>query len=62
MTTTRKGETESQPRFRDSRFFHSMDEWYFVTRERTVEGPFEHRSEAEEILEIYLNGVDVTVY
>jgi hypothetical protein len=39
-----------------------MDEWYFVTRERTVEGPFEHRSEAEEILETYLNGVDVIVY
>ena len=62
MTFIRKGETESLPRFRESRFFHSMDEWYFVTRERTVEGPFEHRSEAEKILETYLNGVDATVY
>ena len=62
MTSMRKGESEPQSRFRESRFFHSMDEWYFVTRERTVEGPFEHRSEAEEILETYLNGVDVIVY
>ncbi|RLA44695.1 MAG: hypothetical protein DRQ97_10950 [Gammaproteobacteria bacterium] len=60
MNPIRKGESESQPRFRDSRFFHSMDEWYFVTRERTVEGPYGHRVEAETMLETYLNGLDMT--
>lgn len=61
MTSMRKGESKPQPRFRDSRFFHSMEEWYFLTRERTVEGPFEHRVEAEKMLEAYLNAADVTV-
>ena len=55
MNVPRKGETEPQPRFRESRFFHSLDEWYFLTREATVEGPFEHRAEAEQMLEAYIS-------
>jgi len=39
-----------------------MDQWYFVTRERTVEGPFEHRLAAEEMLQTYLNELDATVH
>jgi hypothetical protein len=39
-----------------------MDEWYFITRERTVEGPFEHRAEAEEVLATYLTGLDASVH
>jgi hypothetical protein len=62
MTPIRKGESEPQPRFRESRFFHSMDEWFFVTRERTVEGPFKYRVEAEKMLEAYLNWLDATVH
>ena len=62
MTSVRKGEPESQPRFRGSRFFHSMDKWYFITREGTVEGPFEHRVAAEKMLKKYLNGLDATVH
>jgi len=62
MTSIRKGEFEARSRFRGSRFFHSMDEWYFVTRERTVEGPFEHRVAAEEMLETYLNEVSASVH
>ena len=62
MTSIRKGEAELQPRFRGSRFFHSMDEWYFITRERTVEGPFEHRDEAEKMLETYLNGLGANIH
>lgn len=62
MTSIRKGESEPQPRFRGSRFFHSMDEWYFITRERTVEGPFEHLAEAEEVLATYLTGLDASVH
>ena len=52
---TREGEAEPQPRFRESRFFHSLDEWYFLTREATVEGPFENRAEAERTLKSYIN-------
>ncbi|RLA48439.1 MAG: hypothetical protein DRR04_11170 [Gammaproteobacteria bacterium] len=62
MTSIRKDESELHPRFRESRFFHSMDQWYFVTRERTVEGPFEHRLAAEEMLQTYLNELDATVH
>jgi hypothetical protein len=62
MTSMRRDESESTPRFRVSRFFHSMDKWYFITREGTVEGPFEHRGEAEQILETYLNGLDGAVH
>ena len=62
MTSIRKGESESPSRFRDSRFFHSMDEWYFITRERTVEGPFKHRVEAKKMLETYIHGMDASVH
>lgn len=62
MTVIRKGESEPRSRFRESRFFHSMDEWYFVTRERTVEGPFQHRGEAEKMLETYIHGLDTLVH
>ena len=61
MTKMRKGDTEPHSRFRENRFFHSMEEWYFVTREGTVEGPYEHRAAAEENLEIYLRNVNKTV-
>jgi hypothetical protein len=55
MNVTREGESEPQPRFRESRFFRSLDEWYFLTREATVEGPFENRSEAEQVLKSYIS-------
>lgn len=57
MAAMRKGETEQPDRFRDSRFFHSMDEWYFITRESTVEGPFEHKDEARQELDAYISQV-----
>jgi Domain of unknown function (DUF6316) len=62
MTSMRKGEIESHPRFRESRFFHSMDKWYFITREGSVEGPFEDRVEAEQMLEVYLDEQEATVH
>ncbi len=54
MAAMRKGDSEQPSRFRESRFFHSMDEWYFITRESTVEGPFEHRAAAEKELQAYI--------
>ena len=62
MTDLRKGESEPTPRVRASRFFHSLDQWYFITREGTVEGPFEDRTEAEQNLETYLGGLAELVH
>ena len=62
MTDLRKGESEPTPRVRASRFFHSLDQWYFITREGTVEGPFEGRAEAEENLETYLGEFSEAVH
>ena len=61
MNLTREGEAEPKPRYRKSRFFHSFDEWYFLTREATVEGPFENRSQAEQMLESYINQIRACV-
>ena len=55
MTEVRKDESEAPSRFRKSRFFHSMEEWYFITREETVEGPFKHKGEAKQMLEAYIS-------
>jgi hypothetical protein len=54
MTGIRKGESEAQPRYRKSRFFVALDKWYFLTREGTVEGPFERRLDAEKTLNTYI--------
>ena len=62
MTELRKGESEPTPRVRASRFFNSLDQWYFITREGTVEGPFEDRAEAEQNLEAYLGGLNEVVH
>ena len=33
--------------FRSDRFCQINGQWYFVTREKTKEGPFQNRSEAD---------------
>lgn len=46
MTTVcRAGETTT-PSFRTDRFLEVDGRWYFVTRERTREGPYESRADA----------------
>ena len=62
MASTRKGESEPQPRFRESRFFHTMEQWHFITREGTVEGPFRDRQEAENMLEAYISELGETFH
>lgn len=37
------------------RFFKQAGNWYFHTREKTVEGPFDNRRQAEDRLETYLS-------
>ena len=55
MSDKRRGDTKSQTKFRTSRLIKDGGQWYFLTREGTMEGPFERRSEAEDRLERYVN-------
>ena len=50
----RKGESVSHARFRSDRFFQDAGDWYFHTREGTVEGPFQYRLAAENRLQDYI--------
>jgi hypothetical protein len=43
--------------FRSQRFFNEGSQWYFTTRENTIEGPYESRDEADQELMMYLRGV-----
>ncbi len=40
--------------FRSDRFFLEGSDWYFYTRENTVEGPFANRADANTGLMMYL--------
>ena len=55
MSDKRRGDTEAQTRFRPSRLFKDGGQWYFLTREGTMEGPFERRSESENRLKQYVS-------
>ena len=57
MDRPRRGERTPGHRHRKSRFFHSLDLWYFLTREGTVEGPFERRGAAEVTLNDYVRSL-----
>lgn len=50
----REGE-DDKTRFRSDRFFCEDGQWFFTTREHTIQGPFESREEAEKELEMYLH-------
>ena len=39
--------------FRSDRLVRESDKWFFLTREGTVEGPFDTKFEASERLEVY---------
>jgi hypothetical protein len=41
-------------RFRTDRVMKSDSEWYFLTREGTVEGPFRSKEDAAKHLEVYI--------
>jgi len=40
--------------FRSGRFMHVNDQWFFITREMTEEGPFSSKQEAEMELLLYI--------
>ena len=48
----RRGERGDVP-FRTSRFVNRNGAWYFLSREGTVEGPFDEKHQAEEAVEMY---------
>ncbi len=54
MHSTRNGDSAPGNWFRTDRFFQSEGEWYFMTREGSVEGPFESRRDAANRLATYL--------
>ncbi|MBD3643620.1 MAG: DUF6316 family protein [Alcanivorax sp.] len=53
----RKEDLTTCTRFRSDRFFTEGSQWYFATRENTVEGPFISREEAENGLMLYLRDI-----
>lgn len=54
MSNARRSDTKPYNAFRADRFFTEGGRWYFCTREGTVEGPFEFRTDAEDRLAEYI--------
>ena len=55
MTVRRKDDDPvSRTRFRTDRMMENGGSWFFLTREGTVEGPFECREDADMQLEVYI--------
>ena len=53
MDNLRKTDLDTRSRYRTDRFIKDGEDWYFSTREGTIEGPFELKQAAEARLEIY---------
>lgn len=54
MADVRKADKEPKNWFRSSRYFRDSSQWYFNTREGTMEGPFELMEDAEARLAEYI--------
>lgn len=55
MASRRKNDSpDGRTYFRSDRIVRDGGKWYFMTRERTVEGPFESRLDAVQRLETYI--------
>lgn len=61
MSKRRKSDSEFKQWFRSDRFFQNERKWYFDTREGSVQGPFENKSEAQYSLEKYVKMVEAAV-
>ena len=48
--------------FRSDRMMHVNENWYFLTRENTQEGPFDSRQEAEAELILYIRHVNDSLF
>ena len=49
-----KPEIPDWQQYRSDRVFAARGKWYFHTREKTVEGPFENRLAAEYRIDVYI--------
>ncbi len=58
----RKEDRTPLDRYRPGRFFVEDGKWYYHTREGSIEGPFQHRLEAEQNLKTYINIFDGLSY
>ncbi len=54
MSDCRRGEKKPFTKFRADRFIKDKGKWYFETREKTIEGPFDSKSEAEQRLQDHI--------
>jgi len=54
---TRSGEAV-RPWFRTDRYYHTHEGWWFLTREKTEEGPYGTQLEAENELSLYIRKVN----
>ena len=59
--SVRTGETNKRW-FRNERFSHVNDEWFFTTREFTEEGPFFSKQDAEMELLLYIRHANDSLY
>lgn len=54
MTDKREGE-QNRPAFRTDRLYQVDGRWYFVTREKSREGPFDSRMDASMGIQRYIS-------
>jgi len=55
MAARRKDDDSvSRTRFRTDRMMQDGGRWFFLTREKTIEGPFNCRADAIDQLEVYI--------
>jgi Domain of unknown function (DUF6316) len=58
MSRKRKDDPLERIWFRTDRLLEDRGKWYFLTREATVQGPFDCRSDALERLETYTKVIE----
>ncbi|MEM9255454.1 MAG: DUF6316 family protein [Pseudomonadota bacterium] len=54
MSVKRKDDCGNATRFRTDRMINEDGQWYFFTREGTIEGPFSDRLQARSRLDAYI--------
>ena len=54
MEQQRKTDKDIYSKYRPSRFCKDGGQWYFATREGTLEGPYQARTDAEASLNAYI--------
>ena len=61
MNTQRKSDKQANSHFRAERYFQTGGQWFFNTREGTIEGPFTTRESAEDYFKVYVQTVNFAV-